>query len=199
MWMCGGHWSCDGYLTGKPVRGPGSIKSTIIVSLKCIMKTRKPFSFFAPITCMLLLLMNTTEAQNYWVGGVTGAESDWNHPRNWSKQQVPDWTDQVVIVPDVTTESGHFPVVAEQTTAIPCLQIEGGATVTILGTGRLTIDGTTTYNHGLINTGRLINAGEIVIQDTALAPVAFATEHIHNTGVIVLGNPNLQLPAVAGN
>ena len=129
-----------------------------------------------------LTLAQTIFAQNTWIGGTPGAENDWNNPQNWSLNRVPDDADLVVIVADVSTQSGFFPIVKNVVPEIAFLNIEGGATLTILNTGKLIVNGENTFNYGIQNTGTILNAGKLIIEKTALSPLAEAKNNIINTG-----------------
>ena len=143
------------------------------------MKMRALFLF-----CLALFTGFALSAQNRWVGGTPGTETDWLQPRNWSKNRVPDWTDSVVLIPDVSTQSGFFPVVSTIVPAIPHLFVASGAKLVLKPSGDLTIDGATTYNHGILLYGEIINSGHLTIQNTGLYSVdyrgyewAFIGEH----------------------
>ena len=74
---------------------------------------------------------------NYWTGAST---TDWNTATNWSDGLVPSTTlcsDVYIVLP----LSGNLPVVNAVVPSITHLHILGGATVTINGTGTLTIGG----------------------------------------------------------
>ena len=116
------------------------------------------------------LILNTVSAQNYWRGGFPGNENDWNTAQNWSQNKVPDWT-QNVIIPDVSAQSGNFPVIKEVVEAIPHLEIQANALLTILDSGRLVIDGKTTFNSGLVMVGDILAKGDIEILNTALVAI----------------------------
>jgi hypothetical protein len=156
----------------------------------------KASNFFDSITISLLTMMvlfsTTLTAQNYWKGGTKGAETTWNHPHNWSLNHVPNWSDKVVIIPDVSSQSGYFPVVYRKVPDIPCLNIEGGAEVTIATTGVLIIDGETTYNYGILNTGGLTNAGKLLVTDTAMEPFSAPTDNIQNIGIVAFNYKDFQ-------
>ncbi len=98
-------------------------------------------------------------AGNRWTSTGPGADSDWNRAANWSFGTVPT-NGEHVIIPDVTTTSGRFPVIL------------GGAPIppAVSRAGCLTIE----YN-GFIevgNGGRLIITDNITIEenDPALLP-----------------------------
>ena len=121
-------------------------------------------------------------AQNIWKGGTPGAETEWMNPRNWSENEIPDWTDEVVIIPDVSAQTGFFPIIRNTVPEINYLAIEAGAQITIDVKGALTIDGKHTYNYGILNIGNLYNKGHLVVQNTALSPLGTKKNTIHNTG-----------------
>lgn len=135
-----------------------------------------------------LTLAQTIFAQNTWIGGTPGSETDWNNPRNWSLNHVPDNGDLVVLIADVSTQSGFFPVIAQDVPEIAFLNIEGGAKVTILTKGKLVVNGNSTFNHGIQNTGKMYNSGVLVIKNTALSPLAEFNNNIQNTGIFALEN-----------
>jgi hypothetical protein len=105
-------------------------------------------------------------AQNFWIGGTPGNETNWNTAKNWSKNQVPDWTENVII-PNVATLSGFFPVIDQVIEAIPHIEIQSNAVLTVLPYGKLVIDGISTYNSGIFLYGKLIATGEIDIANVA--------------------------------
>ena len=117
-----------------------------------------------------LFFVSTLAAQNYWVGGTPGKESDWNTAKNWSQNRIPDWT-QDVIIPDVSTQSGYFPIIDSDVDPIPHLAIYSNAILTILREGKITIDGKTTFNSGLYLVGKIISKGDVVIINTALIEI----------------------------
>ena len=138
------------------------------------------------LTLACLFFATTIFTQNVWKGGTPGAETNWNHPRNWSENRLPDWSDEMVVIPDVSSQTGYFPVVKNQVPEIACLSVESGAKVTIAHTGHLTINGETTYNYGIINTGEVFNTGHLTILATALPPLVSQAANIYNQGVFVM-------------
>jgi hypothetical protein len=161
------------------------------------MKSLQPVFFCFAMTLLGCLFATTAVAQNTWVGGTPGAETDWEQPSNWSDQRVPDWTDQLVIIANVSTASGHFPIVDTAVPEVPCLQINAGAQLTVTENGHLVINGETTHNYGLLNIGRLYNAGQLTIEATALAPLADRSNLIENYGAIVIHSLDDQEPPTA--
>jgi hypothetical protein len=121
-----------------------------------------------PFTLCLIAFIFSSElsAQNYWKGGARGNETNWNYAKNWSKNQVPDWTDNVIIT-DVSTNSGFYPVIDYVIEAIPHIEIQSNAVLTVLPQGKLVIDGTSTWNSGIFLNGKLIVTGEIDIVNVA--------------------------------
>ncbi len=139
------------------------------------------------IMIALLFLSVQIHAQNYWLGGAIGQETNWNHPANWSENHVPDWADLAVVIPNVESQSGYFPEISNEVPEIPYLLIEGGAYVTILESGHLVIDGGTTYNYGIHNVGSIFNGGQLTILKTAMDHFAEPRDNVYNYGVIALG------------
>ncbi|MEM6965966.1 MAG: hypothetical protein AAF573_14460 [Bacteroidota bacterium] len=133
-----------------------------------------------------LLVANTTVAQNSWLGGTPGAETEWNNPKNWSENRVPDWRDDVVIIGNVSSQSGHFPKVTEKTPEISHLRLDGGATLTIEKEGSLIVNGANTHNYGIVNVGTLVNYGFVSIENTALPALENLENRIINRGAIAL-------------
>lgn len=104
-------------------------------------------------------------AQNTWKGGTIGKPTQWNVASNWSKNQVPDWS-ETVIIPDVQSQSGYFPEIDEKVATIPHLEIHSEARLLILPSGQLRIDGHTTQNSGILLQGVLIVEGTLEIVNT---------------------------------
>lgn len=128
------------------------------------------FLFFSLFSFMLI-------AQNTWVGGMPGQESAWNQPRNWSEGHVPNWSDELVIIPNVSTTTGVYPVIDNTVEEIPALLVKGGAALTILAEGELRINGETTYNYGLLNQGQVKSDGVLSIVNTSLAALEGSSVH----------------------
>ena len=59
-------------------------------------------------TITLCFVTNIIIAQNSWIGGTPGAENEWNNPKNQSENKVPDWSDESVIISDISSQSGFF-------------------------------------------------------------------------------------------
>lgn len=138
------------------------------------------------IVSLWLLVANTAFAQNSWIGGTPGAETEWNNPKNWSENRVPDWRDDIVIIQNVSSQSGHFPKVTKIAPEINHLKLEGGATLTVEKKGKLVVNGANTYNYGILNVGTLINYGFVSIENTALPPLENLENNIINRGAIAL-------------
>jgi hypothetical protein len=121
--------------------------------------------------CLIAILFTTDlRAQNYWKGGTPGNETNWNIAKNWSQNQVPDWSEDVII-PDVSSQSGYFPVITQVIDAIPHLVIHSSAIVTVVERGRLVIDGQSTFNCGILLNGKLISHDEIDIVNVGQADI----------------------------
>ena len=156
------------------------------------MRTTFKFSALVHFTLLLtsLFLTLALPAQNIWKGGTPGSETDWNQPKNWSQNHIPDWTDDAVVIPNVMYQSGVFPVISSKVPDIAYLSIEGGAHLTIESTGALIIDGKENYNHGVLNIGQIYNSGQLTIMNTALAAFSNSKKNIHNDGELQVWDPN---------
>lgn len=140
------------------------------------------------ITILSLLLISsfTLSAQNSWKGGTLGAEQEWNNPKNWSENRVPDWRDETVIIQDVSSRSGYFPTVSTVVPEIGHLRLEGGATLMVANNGKLIVNGETTFNYGILNAGKLVNYGFVSIENTAMNPLENPRNNIINKGAFAL-------------
>ena len=140
------------------------------------------------VTIFSFWLMTTSIAftQNSWIGGTPGAEQDWNNPNNWSEKQVPDWSDEIVEIQDVSAQSGYFPIIYQKAGPIGHLNLAEGATLTIKEKGKLVINGAITNNYGIINSGLLINHGKISIENTSMDALVNPENNIINKGVIAI-------------
>ena len=156
---------------------------TIIIKSE---KSNKHFShiYITLVMAFLFLNVNALNAQNSWIGGTPGAEHEWNNARNWSENKIPDLWDDMVIISDVSSQSGFYPIITKEVQPIAHLRLEGGAEVTILKEGKLIIDGSNTFNYGIYNVGNLINQGMVTIGNTGLSPFENAKQNIDNHGTI---------------
>ncbi len=111
--------------------------------------------------------LTSMEAQNIWKGGTPGQETAWSVAKNWSESRIPDWTEDVIIA-NVSTSSGYFPVIDNEVESIAHLEIQSGAILTILPTGKLIIDGGSTFNSGITLIGNINVDGDLEIKNTAL-------------------------------
>ncbi len=75
-------------------------------------------------------ITNFSQAQsqntNLWKGGTPGQADNWNCPKNWSKGSVPD-DFQNVIIPDVSTGSGIYPIIGVVGATVNSIVLESGA------------------------------------------------------------------------
>ena len=113
---------------------------------------------------------NSVNAQNIWIGGAPGQETEWNVAKNWSENRVPDWT-QDVIIADVSTSSGYFPIIEDEVEPIAHLEIQSNAILTIHPEGKLIVDGISTFNSGITLIGEIEIDGDLDIKNTALSAV----------------------------
>lgn len=93
------------------------------------------------IICLFTLLSITATAQktNVWRGGTPGHETDWSFFKNWSAGYAPSEFDRVVI-PDVSTSTGAYPVIRTGEVEVWSLEIQSGAMLTLLAKARLVAD-----------------------------------------------------------
>ena len=119
---------------------------------------------------LLIQTFNAVNAQNFWKGGTPGQETEWNVAKNWSENRVPDWT-QDVIIPDVSTSSGYFPIIEDEVEPIAHLEIQSNAILTIHPEGKLMVDGISTFNTGITLIGEIDVDGDLEIKNTALNAV----------------------------
>lgn len=132
----------------------------------------------------------TLFAQNIWTGNTPGRETDWLEARNWSRQRVPGWNDNVLI-PHLW--HNNYPVVNTSVPAIAHLEVEGGARLKITSGGYLPIDGSSAHNSGILLLGNITNEGMIAIKNTAREAIAgkpgnLATRengHLTSDGILI--------------
>ncbi len=91
--------------------------------------------------CFFTLLSVAAFAQktNNWRGGAPGHETEWSYFKNWSTGRVPNEFDHVVI-PDVSTSTGKYPVIRKGEIEVLSLVVQTGASLTLLPQARLFAD-----------------------------------------------------------
>ena len=105
------------------------------------------------IVLLSLLIPTMLTAQNTitWEGGTPGHETNWNEPRNWDANRVPNENDKVIIL---LRNNGHFaqPVI-DREVHVAWVEIHAGAELTITSSGQLILDGTdiTKWTTDLLN------------------------------------------------
>jgi Invasin, domain 3/Cadherin-like domain len=91
-----------------------------------------------------------------WVGGASGAATDWNTSANWSPAGVPGSTDTVTL----TSGSTFYPVLLNtQTGTIKGLTINSGAQMTLNSGSSLTASGAAPVINGILNTAGTLDFG----------------------------------------
>ncbi|MBL7781392.1 MAG: hypothetical protein JNM22_09265 [Saprospiraceae bacterium] len=104
--------------------------------------TSKLFSSTAHFSiCFFMLFSAAVSAQktNVWRGGAPGHETDWSFFKNWSTGKVPSEFDNV-IVPDVSASTGDYPVIRTGEVEILGLEIQSGASLTLMPEARLLVE-----------------------------------------------------------
>lgn len=104
-----------------------------------------------------------------WKGGTPGKETQWQCPKNWTCNHVPDEFSNVTI-PDVSSSSMAYPVlmgVAE----VNSLRLEGNAALTIAPEGQLTVftDVVVLHKENLQIKGTLIVLNELETSEKIIA------------------------------
>lgn len=135
------------------------------------------------VVLLIVLSPSFIQAQNTWVGGFEGAESEWNQPENWSEGEVPGLEDHVRIG-NVETGSGVYPVINTVIPPVATLLIQDGANLEITTAGVLVIDNPPGSAYGIFLAGELTNAGNIMITANANIPVNGNTANLKNEGMI---------------
>ena len=111
-------------------------------------------------TLVLMMTSGLLMSQVVWKGGTPGRAHDWNISSNWSNNRVPTDFDDVVI-PDLSTQGCFYPIIKTEIEPIQFLFIASGAELEVTDTGILTIDGSGTFNDGILNMGHLKVFGDI--------------------------------------
>ena len=141
-------------------------------------------------TCLLFgltfLCIDLALTQNVWMGGAPGHPTEWENPRNWSLNCVPDWS-RHVIIPDVAMRGDHYPEISSIVEEIPSLEICSGAKVHIQKYGVLTVDGAGTSNYGIVLFGEIENKGKIQVYNTQLDPMVRFRKRAGHLGHIEIG------------
>ncbi len=99
----------------------------------------KSITFFTTLLLLANLASLHSQTTNVWKGGFPGHETDWNQNRNWSLGKTPDVFDRVIIQ-DVSTSTLKYPVVTEGEIDVLSLEIQAGASLTLLRSARILTD-----------------------------------------------------------
>lgn len=126
---------------------------------------------------LMLMLQSVCTSQNIWLGSTPGMERNWECAENWSTGKVPGESDRVII-PMLVTKGEWYPEIKSSTDPIASLLIHSGSMLSITREGTLTIDGSSTFDYGVINLGTIMIEGDFQVMDTGL-------EAILNEGLII--------------
>ena len=88
---------------------------------------------------LLFALAASAQKNNVWRGGAPGHETEWAFFKNWSTGKIPSEFDNVII-PDVSASTGDYPVIRTGEVEILGLEIQSGATLTLLPEARLLVE-----------------------------------------------------------
>lgn len=104
---------------------------------------------------------------NTWIGGCPGHETDYNFYKNWSTNQVPDWSSDVVI-PNKFSDNQYFPVIAGEYVEVNSLYIHAGAELTIKENAYMAVLNEDYKNEPLVNMGEILVYGKLGVEDKIL-------------------------------
>ncbi len=92
------------------------------------------------LTPALIFIAGTAISQQTttWKGGTPGRTSQWDCPRNWEEGRVPDDVSNVFI-PDVSSKSQCYPILAGKTCRINSLWMDSAAKLIISKSATLVI------------------------------------------------------------
>ncbi len=111
----------------------------------------------------LLFASLVANAQNTWIGGFPGRETDWNIAANWSLNSVPDEWDNVWI-PNTSTTTFVYPVITTNAGTVASITMGFDAYLTLAGNGMIGIENEdqssniAIYKEGILQ-NHLTNAG----------------------------------------
>lgn len=97
------------------------------------------------------------QVRTTWVGGTPGRESDWFCAKNWSKNQVPNEFN-IVVIPDVSTSTFVYPVIKKGEAIVQNVEIIQGAKLSVDKSGVLVI----IEQMGQLDTMNMVNCGKII-------------------------------------
>ena len=140
---------------------------------------------YLPLLCMLsFFFAGKVDAQVLWTGKAPGKGSEWMDPRNWEQNRLPDTWDKVIL-PYRAGQPVTTVVLSRGNIRIASLEIQSGNRLEIGKGSQLVIDGSDTYDYGiLLLGGTLLNEGEIVIINAGLASIEKLNGVLLNQGVI---------------
>lgn len=115
-----------------------------------------------------------------WTGATN---ADWNNASNWSTNAIPTATDNVQI-PDVSGASGNFPEVSTTGAVVNEITLLSDATLTVISSGDLTINGTLTNQGTVLVRADATGIGSLITNGTVTGAGAFqAEQYLLGTGV----------------
>jgi hypothetical protein len=122
---------------------------------------------------LALTQVNVLRAQQtaIWKGGFPGQENNWNCPRNWNLQKVPDANCHTVI-PMLLSEQKNYPVLSSPDQEVYSLVIEANAELTILPNGKIHILGLSPYDKPFWNSGTLKLSGTLQLPNLVSDSIA---------------------------
>ncbi|HQU59798.1 MAG: hypothetical protein KDD02_02835 [Phaeodactylibacter sp.] len=138
-------------------------------------------------TLMSIVLATTLSlslnAQNIWLGGAPGQETEWNNPRNWSAFRAPG-PDDLVIIPNTDSRGGFYPVINNKVEPVYFLEVQDNAHLTITQHGELIIDGTGKIEDGLLLLGTIHQTEQIKVVGSSSKMIAWSVKNGKESNVL---------------
>lgn len=135
-------------------------------------------------TILLIFAGVQLHSQAIWTGASPGRGNEWMDPKNWEHNRPPDPWDKVIF-PYRPGKSNKSVVLRNQTLRVAALELQSGSSLEIAKDSKLIIDGSEIYDYGiLLLGGTLLNEGEIIIVNAALASVEKLNGILVNKGKI---------------
>ncbi|MFK8101238.1 MAG: hypothetical protein AB8G15_01885 [Saprospiraceae bacterium] len=132
--------------------------------------------------------LSSITLRTYWVGGVEGAATDWNHPDNWSTREVPSSISDVII-PNVSKDRHPFPIITGEVRRIAHLEVCKHAKLILERGAYLFVEGSRTYENGISVFGTLINKGKVEILNAGRNCIEIEGGELMNQGTIFTDFP----------
>ena len=122
-----------------------------------------------------------------WIGGTPGQETNWDEPRNWSTNHVPNEDSNVVIA--LSNSSHNAQPIIKNDVEVVSIQILSGGNLTVSEYVKLTVSGAYNYSEGIsLHGGNLTNNGTINLVELDVEVTAEYFNKNENTGIVLVNN-----------